>query len=64
VRDGENGRLVPPGDAAAVERALREVTDPAKLEPMREASRRISAAFRKNADAVEGLRRALALRQA
>jgi glycosyltransferase involved in cell wall biosynthesis len=64
VRDGENGRLVPPGDAAAVERALREVTDPAKLEAMREASRRISAAFRKNADAVEGLRRALALRQA
>lgn len=59
VRDGENGRLVPPGDAAAVERALREATSPERLEPMRDASRRISAAFRREADAIEGLRRAL-----
>lgn len=59
VRDGENGRLVPPGDAAAVEKALREATSPERLEGMREFSRRISAAFRREADAIDGLRGAL-----
>jgi glycosyltransferase involved in cell wall biosynthesis len=65
VRDGENGRLVPPGDSGAVERALREITDPAgdgaTLARMRAASREISLAFRRDADAIAGLRKALAL---
>jgi glycosyltransferase involved in cell wall biosynthesis len=61
VRDGENGRLVPPGDSAAIERALREVTEPARLEGMQAASRRISMAFRSEADAISGLRRAIEL---
>lgn len=59
VRDGENGRLVAPGDAKAVEIALREATDAANLERWREASRSLSAAFRREADAIDGLRRAL-----
>jgi glycosyltransferase involved in cell wall biosynthesis len=59
VKDGENGRLIAPGDARAVEAALREATDPATLDRWRNASRTISAAFRRDADAVEGLRKAM-----
>jgi glycosyltransferase involved in cell wall biosynthesis len=65
VKDGENGRLVPPGDSAAVERALREITDPSgehtTLVRMRARSREISLAFRREADAIAGLKKALAL---
>lgn len=59
VKDGDNGRLVPPGDANAVEAALHEITQPANLDRMRAASRRISDQFRKDADAIQGLRNAL-----
>ena len=41
VLDGETGRLVPPGDAAAIGRALLELAaDPARAEAMGEAGRR------------------------
>jgi len=60
VKDAENGRLVPPGDSRAIETALRDITRPEVLESMREASRRVSRAFRTSADAITGLRQALA----
>lgn len=60
LEDGVNGRFVPPGDARAVARALREITDPATLERMRAASRELSLRFRTEADPIRGLRSALA----
>ena len=59
VRDGENGRIVPPNDVPCLGAALREVTGD-RLEPMRQASRRVSAEFRRRADPVAGLRAARA----
>lgn len=59
VKDGGNGRLVRPGDANDVEAALREMTDLANTDRMRAASRAISDQFRRDADAIQGLRSAL-----
>lgn len=59
VRDGENGRLVPVDDAAALERGMLETSDPARLEAMRAASPTILAQWRATADPVAGLRAAL-----
>ncbi len=61
VRDGVNGRLVPAGDAAALARALREVTEPGVIDRMKAASGGVLGAWRARADPVEGLRRALVL---
>lgn len=59
VRDGVNGATFPPGDAAALRTALRTVTDPARLEAMKVASRDVLADWRKAGDPVDGIRRAL-----
>jgi glycosyltransferase involved in cell wall biosynthesis len=57
VRDGVNGRLVPVADEAALARALREVTDPGRLGPMRAASAGVLEQWRRTADPVDAVRR-------
>jgi glycosyltransferase involved in cell wall biosynthesis len=59
VRDGVNGRLVPAGDPATLRDALREVTVPQTLDRYRLASLEVLLDWRKRADPVESLRRAL-----
>lgn len=60
VRDGRNGFMVPAGDLARLTEALRSVTDPATNDAMRTESRREIARWRRDADPIDGLRRALA----
>jgi glycosyltransferase involved in cell wall biosynthesis len=59
VRDGVNGRVFPSGDLAALTAALREVTDPANIDRLKDASRTILESWRRRADAITGLRDAL-----
>jgi glycosyltransferase involved in cell wall biosynthesis len=59
VRDGVNGAIVPPGDLAAVTRALLDVTDPTNTDRMKAASAGVLADWRRRGDPVQGLRRAL-----
>jgi glycosyltransferase involved in cell wall biosynthesis len=59
VRDGVNGRIVPPGDPGAMAAALRDATDPATLRRMRAASAQVLEQWRSAGDPVAGLRRAL-----
>lgn len=57
--DGVNAVLVRPNDRRGLPEAILQVTDPARLEAMRSASRMVSAQFRESHDPVEGLRGAL-----
>ncbi|MEX2217383.1 MAG: glycosyltransferase family 4 protein [Phycisphaerales bacterium] len=59
VRSGVNGRLCPPRDLPALIEGLREVTHAERLAPMRAASLRLIEGWRREADPVQGLRRAL-----
>lgn len=59
VREGVNGFTFPAGDLAALTRRLGEVTDPGNIDRMRGASHGVLAEWRRVADPVEGLRRAL-----
>ncbi len=59
VRDGVNGRVCPPGDLPALIEALRDATTPERLASMRAASPRVLAEWRRVADPVDGIRRAL-----
>jgi glycosyltransferase involved in cell wall biosynthesis len=59
VRDGVNGRIVPAGDPATLLDALRDVTVPQTLDRYRLASLEVLLDWRKRADPVESLRRAL-----
>jgi glycosyltransferase involved in cell wall biosynthesis len=60
VRDGENGRLVPPRNVDRLAAAMLEVSaDGARLEGMKRRSREIGLEFRERADPIEGLRKAL-----
>lgn len=60
VKDGENGRLVPPRDVDSLADALLDVSaDAARLESMKHASHAIGRAFRTRADPIAGLRAAL-----
>jgi glycosyltransferase involved in cell wall biosynthesis len=61
VRDGENGRLCPPGDLSAFARALLEATGPPPPLRMGAASRERVRVWRAQADPVQGLRHALKL---
>lgn len=60
LKDGENGRFVPPGDAGAVAAAMLEVSAAGTIERMRGASRGIIAEWRRMADPIAGFRAALA----
>ena len=62
VRDGVNGRLVPPGDLPKLTAALRDVTVPGVVDRMRDASAAVLADWRRRGDPVAGL--AAALRRA
>ena len=59
VKDGENGRIFPRGDAGALKAALLDVTSLGTTERMQEASRAVLQRWREKADPVRGLREAL-----
>ncbi len=59
VRDGVNGRTIPPGDAPALQAALLEVSAPGASERLGEGSRRVLAAWRAAADPVRQMTAAL-----
>jgi glycosyltransferase involved in cell wall biosynthesis len=59
VRDGVNGHVFPPGDVAALETALRDVTAADRIDAMKAASAEVLADWRRRGDPVAGLRRAL-----
>jgi glycosyltransferase involved in cell wall biosynthesis len=59
VKDGENGRIFTSGDAAGLERALRETTDDQKIDAYRRASTTVLEGWRRGTDPAESLRRAL-----
>lgn len=58
VHDGVNGRIVPPGDAAALSRALLAVTDPHVLESMKRSAGTVLAEWQRRGDPIDGLRKA------
>lgn len=59
VKDGDNGRVVPAGDLAALTAALRDVTDPARIDGYKAASPARLEDWKRRGDPVEGLRKAL-----
>ncbi len=59
VRDGESGRLFPRGDLEGLVMALLDVTDVAAYERYRDATPGALADWRRRADPVDGVRRAL-----
>jgi glycosyltransferase involved in cell wall biosynthesis len=60
VRDGVNGRVFPAGDVEALKECLLDVTAPANTSAMKAASAPLLAEWRRVADPVDGLRKALA----
>lgn len=59
LRAGVNGRTFPPRDTARLAEAILDVTDPANIDRYKDASRRLIAAWRRDADPIQGLRAAL-----
>jgi glycosyltransferase involved in cell wall biosynthesis len=59
VRDGENGRIFPVGDSAALLQCLRDVTGPGRCEQMQAATAAVLDDWRRRGDPVRGLRDAL-----
>jgi glycosyltransferase involved in cell wall biosynthesis len=59
VRDGVNGTVFPAGDVTALARALREVTAPDRIDALKAGSATVLADWRRAADPIAGLRRAL-----
>jgi glycosyltransferase involved in cell wall biosynthesis len=59
VVDGENGRLIPPGDQHALREALLDVTHPAHIDRMKGAASECLADWRRRGDPVAGIRQAL-----
>jgi len=60
VRDGVNGAVFPSSDSRALVEKLRMVTEAGRIDELRAASAGLLAEWRRVADPVEGLRRALA----
>jgi glycosyltransferase involved in cell wall biosynthesis len=60
VEEGQNGFVFPAGDAGALHGRLLEATEPAKLAAMKLASPAILSSWRRTADPIDGIRRALA----
>jgi len=59
VRDGENGRVFPPGDVSALASCIEDVIAPSNLERYKAASAAILRDWRTRGDPVAGLRAAL-----
>ena len=59
VADGRNGFLVPPGDLDALIEAICRATEPERVDALKAASADVLASWRRAADPVEELRRAL-----
>jgi glycosyltransferase involved in cell wall biosynthesis len=59
VQDGINGWVFPHGDLPRLTDCLRMATDPARIDSLREGSRRVLAEYRARADPVDQLRGAL-----
>jgi glycosyltransferase involved in cell wall biosynthesis len=59
VRDGANGRIYPPGDVAALEECLLNVTDPDRIVAMKAASAVVMADWERDCDPIHGLQEAL-----
>jgi len=59
VKDGENGKLFPVGDAGRLEQCLLEVTQPDVCDRMKKQSHEVLRRWREDADPVDGIRRAL-----
>jgi glycosyltransferase involved in cell wall biosynthesis len=60
VSDGENGRLFARGNMEAFVDALRDVTDPARVDELKTNSRRVLSRWLAKCDPVDGFREALA----
>lgn len=59
VQDGVNGKIFPAGDGSRLAAALLEVTTSDRIDALKAASPRLLEAWRRQADPVDGLRRAL-----
>jgi len=59
IRDGYNGRLVPPENLAALTEALLDATDPARIDARKAATKVVLADWQRDFDPVSGLRQAL-----
>jgi glycosyltransferase involved in cell wall biosynthesis len=59
LRPGVNGYTFPPGDSAALAKAMLDTTAPANIDRFKAASLDVIADWRRESDPVEGLRRAL-----
>lgn len=59
VRDGVNGRTFAPGDVSGLTEALRDATNPAKLDSYQSKSAEVLADWRRRGDPVAGIRAAL-----
>ena len=60
IRDGYNGRLVPPENLPALTEALLDATDPERIDERKAATRVVLAEWQRDFDPVTGLRKALA----
>lgn len=59
VQDGVNGKIFPAGDGSRLAAALLEVTTSNRIDALKAASPRLLEAWRRQADPLDGLRRAL-----
>ncbi len=58
-KHGVNGFVITANDRPSLERVLFDITEPARLEQFKKASKEVSAAFRRDFDPITGMRAAL-----